>query len=70
MNSMRGTAFVEPEWIVVHPTDCQIIRLLTDSAGQLLGGGPFLGGYGNTTQVGASGQIAGAADMLCEKGCM
>jgi hypothetical protein len=43
MNGMRGSAFLEPDWIVLHPTDYQDIRLLTDTAGQLFGGGPFQG---------------------------
>jgi HK97 family phage major capsid protein len=47
MNGLRGSAFVEPEWIVMHPTDWQDIRLLTDTAGQFFGGGPFQGPYGN-----------------------
>ena len=64
MNGMRGSAFVEPEWIVMHPTDWQDIRLLTDTAGQLLGGGPFQGPYGNGTNYSASGQLAGAVDSL------
>ncbi len=64
MNGLRGSAFVEPEWIAIHPTDYQDIRLLTDSAGQLFGGGPFLGSYGGPTQVGQSGQITGAQDRI------
>jgi HK97 family phage major capsid protein len=67
MNGMRGSAFVESEWIVMHPTDWQDIRLLTDTAGQLLGGGPFQGPYGNGTSYSATGQLAGAADSLWNK---
>src|SRR5262245_46770518 len=68
MNGLRGSAFLEPEWIVIHPTDYEQIRLLTDTAGQLLGGGPFLGPYGGAVgQVGASGQITGAIDSLWTK---
>jgi HK97 family phage major capsid protein len=37
MNGTRGSAFVEPEWIVMHPTDYEQIRLLTDTAGQYFG---------------------------------
>jgi HK97 family phage major capsid protein len=33
--------------IVINPTDYQTFRLLKDSAGQYLGGGPFTGQYGN-----------------------
>jgi HK97 family phage major capsid protein len=32
-NSMRGSAFVEPEWVVMHPSDWQTIRLAKDGAG-------------------------------------
>jgi HK97 family phage major capsid protein len=68
MNSMRGSAFVEPEWVIMHPTDYQTIRLLTDSAGQFFGGGPFLGPYGGPQgPVGASGQLGGGNDLLWNK---
>jgi HK97 family phage major capsid protein len=67
MNSMRGSAFVEPDWICIHPSDYQIIRLLKDTANQYLGGGPFLGAYGNPTMVDASGQVTGATDHLWGK---
>jgi hypothetical protein len=30
-NSMRGSAFLEPEWVAMHPTDYEAIRLLTDT---------------------------------------
>lgn len=56
MNGTRGSSFVEPEWAVIHPTDWEQIRLLTDTAGQLLGGGPFLGSYGNGQSVAAPGR--------------
>lgn len=67
MNGTRGSSFVEPEWAVIHPTDWEQIRLLTDTAGQLLGGGPFLGSYGNGQSVAASGQVTGATDSLWGK---
>lgn len=67
MNGMRGSAFVEPEWIVLHPTDWQEIRLLTDNAGQLFGGGPFQGPYGGGANYSASGQITGAIDSIWNK---
>jgi hypothetical protein len=41
-----ASAFVDPEWIVINPTDYEAIRLLTDTAGQFFGGGPFKGPYG------------------------
>ena len=43
------------------------IRLLTDTAGQFFGGGPFQGPYGNGGIVAASGQITGAVDTLWNK---
>jgi HK97 family phage major capsid protein len=67
MNGMRGSAFVEPEWIVLHPTDWEQIRLLTDTAGQYFGGGPFQGPYGGGANYSASGQITGAVDSLWNK---
>lgn len=67
MNGTRGSSFTEPEWIVVHPTDWEAIRLLTDTAGQLLGGGPFQGPYGNGSSAAASGQVTGAIDSLWGK---
>jgi hypothetical protein len=64
-------SFVEPEWVAIHPTDYQIMRLLRDgaggTAGQYMGGGPFLGAYGNAGPVSASGQVAGFNDTLWGK---
>jgi HK97 family phage major capsid protein len=68
MNGLRGSAFLEPEWIVMNPADWQDIRLLTDSAGQFFGGGPFLGPYGGPQgPVSASGQVNGATDAVWGK---
>lgn len=67
MNGLRGSAFLEPEWTVMHPTDWEQIRLLTDTAGQFFGGGPFQGPYGNGSNISASGQIQGPADSLWNK---
>jgi HK97 family phage major capsid protein len=68
MNGLRGSAFLEPEWIVLHPTDWQDIRLLKDTANQYYGGGPFLGPYGGPQgPAGASGQISGAQDSIWGK---
>jgi HK97 family phage major capsid protein len=66
-NSMRGSAFVEPEWVVVHPSDWQTMRLTKDGAGGTTGayqaGGPFSGSYG-ARMVGASNQLTGATDAI------
>jgi HK97 family phage major capsid protein len=67
MNGMRGSAFVEPDWIVLHPDDYQDIRLLTDNQGQFFGGGPFQGPYGGGSNMSASGQVSGAQDSLWNK---
>ncbi|MGZ4183171.1 MAG: phage major capsid protein [Solirubrobacteraceae bacterium] len=67
MNGMRGSAFVEPEWIVMHPTDYQVLRLLKDTAGQFFGGGPFQGPYGSGANIASSGQLTGANDSLWNK---
>lgn len=67
MNSMRGSAFIEPEWVVIHPTDWQLIRLRQDTTGQYLGGGPFLGSYGNPTMAATSSQVTTAVDSLWGK---
>lgn len=67
LNSMRGSALLEPEWIVIHPTDYQTLRLLSDTAGQFFGGGPFMGPYGNGQVVSASGQVTPATDTIWGK---
>lgn len=36
----------EPDGLVIHPTDWQILRLSKDSNNQYFGGGPFFGEYG------------------------
>lgn len=47
INGTRGSSYLDPDAIVVHPTDWQNIRLLQDSNGQFYGGGPFsIGPYG------------------------
>jgi HK97 family phage major capsid protein len=40
-------SFLEPDGIVMHPTDWQNVRLTTDSNSQYYAGGPFSGAYGN-----------------------
>ncbi len=67
-NSMRGSAFVEPEFFVLHPTDWQLIRLRQDTSNNYMGGGPFLGPYGGPQgPVPAAGQITGNQDSLWGK---
>lgn len=67
LNGQRGSALLEPDFIVLNPSDYQDLRLLTDTAGQFFGGGPFQGQYGNAGQVQASGQITGATDYIWQK---
>ena len=71
LNGFRGSAYVEPEWIAIHPTDYEDIRLLRDGTGgtqgQFYGGGPFMGPYGVGSQVSASNQVTGSSDQLWGK---
>lgn len=67
LNGQRGSALLEPDFIVLNPADYQDLRLLTDTAGQFFGGGPFQGQYGNAGQIQASGQITGATDYIWQK---
>lgn len=67
LNGQRGSALLEPDFIVVNPSDYQDLRLLTDTAGQFFGGGPFQGPYGNGQNVAASGQVTGATDYIWQK---
>ncbi|MGZ4530736.1 MAG: phage major capsid protein [Mycobacteriaceae bacterium] len=47
ITALRSTSFVEPDAIVIHPTDWQTIRLGKDAQNQYYAGGPFTGAYGN-----------------------
>jgi HK97 family phage major capsid protein len=47
----RGSTNLEPDGIVMHPDNWLTTRLLTDSAGQFFGGGPYQGQYGNGMQT-------------------
>jgi HK97 family phage major capsid protein len=47
MTNIRALSFLEPDGIVMHPTDWQTLRLTQDANGQYYGGGPFTGAYGN-----------------------
>jgi HK97 family phage major capsid protein len=44
---IRTTAFVEPDAVVMNPTDWQYIQLAKDANKQYFSGGPFSGAYGN-----------------------
>lgn len=67
LNGQRGSALLEPDWIVVNPSDYQDLRLLTDTAGQFFAGGPFQGPYGNGSNLPASGHVTGSTDYVWGK---
>jgi HK97 family phage major capsid protein len=67
MNGQRGSSFLEPSAIIMNPANWQTTRLATDSAGQFMGGGPFMGQYGNGGMAGNSSQLGGALDTLWGK---
>jgi HK97 family phage major capsid protein len=47
ITKIRVNSFLEPDGIIVHPNDWQIMRLTVDANGQYYAGGPFTGAYGN-----------------------
>jgi HK97 family phage major capsid protein len=55
-----GSSFLQPDAIIMHPTNWLSTRLLRDglggTAGNFLGGGPFTGAYGNGGATGMFGQ--------------
>jgi HK97 family phage major capsid protein len=67
MNGQRGSALLEPDWIVINPSDWESIRLLTDTAGQFFGGGPFQGPYGSGRNFDPSNLVSGADEFLWNK---
>jgi len=67
INGTRGSSFLEPDAIVMNPTNWATLRLSTDTAGQYFGGGPFQGQYGNGNMTPLSGQVTGAIDTLWGK---
>ena len=52
----RGSSFLEPDTVILHPTNWLGTRLLTDTASQFYGGGPFTGAYGNAGATGLFGE--------------
>jgi HK97 family phage major capsid protein len=68
-NSMRGSAFLEPDWLLLHPTDYEKLRLLKDNSGQLYFGGPGSGSYGSGQSAGGSPLVTGMADLVWGKPC-
>jgi len=51
ITNIRKNAFLEPDGIVIHPTDWMNLRLTVDSNGNYYAGGPFTGAYGTNMPV-------------------
>lgn len=47
VTAIRTTAFIEPDAVVMNPTDWQFLQLARDGNKQFFAGGPFTGSYGN-----------------------
>jgi HK97 family phage major capsid protein len=47
ITNIRNNALIEPDGVVMHPTNWATIRTQKDANGQYYGGGPFTGAYGN-----------------------
>ena len=64
ISAIRASAFLEPDGIVMNPTDWKTIRLNKDANNQYFGGGPFTGAYGNpATGTADSGNIGENPDL-------
>ena len=60
ITKVRNTAgFIEPDAIVIHPSDYQNLRLSKDSNGQYYAGGPWTGSYGNNGLISNNAPIWG-----------
>ena len=46
ITDIRTNAFLEPDAVVIHPTNWQLLRTARDTNGQYYAGGPFMGPYG------------------------
>ncbi len=67
INGVRGSAFTEPEWVVLNPSDYLDLRLLKDANNQYFGGGPWMGQYGVGGQVAPNTQVMGGPESLWGK---
>jgi Phage capsid family len=69
INGTRGSSFLEPDYIVMHPDNWQTTRLLMDANNQFYGGGPFTGAYGNAGIPPGidSGRLTGGFDSIWGK---
>lgn len=61
-NGTRGSSLLDPDTVVINPTNWQAIRTAKDSQGQYYGGGPFYGPYGGPQ--GPAGASQFSADSL------
>lgn len=59
ITNIRANAFVEPDGLVIHPTDWQDFRLAKDGNQQYYAGGPFYGPYGNGNAAGEAPNLWG-----------
>lgn len=63
ISAIRANAFLEPDGIIMHPTDWKTIRLNKDANNQYFGGGPFTGAYGNGANSTDSGNLGENPDV-------
>lgn len=61
MNNTRGSSQLDPDALIVHPNQWDIMRTGRDSQGQYFGGGPFVGSYGGPQGPAASSQFSTAS---------
>ena len=62
-NGTRGSSFLEPDTVVIHPTNWQAVRTAKDSSGQYYGGGPFYGPYGGPQGPASASQFQTAENL-------
>lgn len=63
ISAIRASSFLEPDGIVMNPTDWKTIRLNKDANSQYFGGGPFTGAYGNGSAAADSGNLGENPDV-------
>lgn len=61
-NGTRGSSQLDPDALVIHPTNWQAIRTAKDNNGQYMGGGPWYGPYGGPQ--GPAGASQFSADSI------
>ena len=63
ISAIRSTSFLEPDGIIMNPTDWKTIRLNKDANNQYFAGGPFTGAYGNGVQGADHGNAGENPDL-------